>query len=361
VIPSAHTQIKTFRRLSIALILSIALNIFLIGYVAFYQLDNWNVSLPQALRPTTLKSNSLNNKTVYVQLSNLSLEQLVSQLKDKQPIEDGLKIRDIALGILVNERAFDIQRGLGKAPSFRIVHLGIASIPLFTKLSDQQFTLLQDFGKNELWPLTPKGMFLLLKDNPQAKKSLVQAFMLTPSFQSLEKLFPKVEKTTLLNMAQEGNWDSLDNIPENFLADTRQQVLLDYIDAGSPTAAALLLQYETYFAFKRLEDEQVLKVLRLSSDKNALTIKFILSMIASPRSEEVKALAMQKLSTYTDKTAILNSLIVKAPDKKYVVQQGDNLWKIAKKSNVSLDKLLKANSLTENAVLQPGTSIVIPY
>lgn len=363
-LPQAH--IKTFRILSIALILSVSLNIFLIGYVAFVKLDSFQISLPQTMRPTALKNVSPSNKTIYAQLNDLSNELLIDHLKNKQVLEDGLKMRDIALGILVQERAFDIQRALGRLPSNRNVHFNTSTIPLFTKLNDGQFSILFDFGKNEQWPITSKRMFAILKESDTPDSSLKQSFMLTPAFQRLERLFPKVEKPVLLNLVMEGPWELLENVPIDFLTDTRPQFLLGYIDAGSPTAASLILKHETYFAFKRLDDDHVLKVLRLSSDKNALTVKFILSMLASPRSEEVKNVAMQKLNAYTDKTAVLDSLIVKKtekatkPEKKYVVQSGDNLWKIARKSNISLNELLKANHLAENAILQPGAEIVIP-
>lgn len=353
---------KIFRKLSFALIISVSLNIALIGYLCFIKLDDFRVSLPQVLKPASLKSHSLSNQSIYANLRQLTTEQLLEYLKDKSPIEDGLKTRDIALGILVKEHAFDIQRGLGKTPSFRMIYLGAASFPLYSKLTDPQFSSLYDFGKKESWPLTAKGMFELLKGSTVPKISLQQAFMLTTPFQNLERLFPNVPKETLLKLSLEGSWNTLENIPA--MLANRQQVLLNYIDESSPTAASLLLEHETYFAFKRLEDEQVVKVLQLSSEKSALSAKFVLSVLASPRSEEIKALAMKKLKTFSNKATLLDDLVAKKTEeekvKRYIVQQGDNLWKIAKKSNVSLNELLKANHLAENAVLQPGESLVIP-
>ncbi len=44
----------------------------------------------------------------------------------------------------------------------------------------------------------------------------------------------------------------------------------------------------------------------------------------------------------------------------YVVQQGDNVWNIARRENVSMDELLEMNNLTRESVIQPGQELSIP-
>ena len=44
----------------------------------------------------------------------------------------------------------------------------------------------------------------------------------------------------------------------------------------------------------------------------------------------------------------------------YVIQSGDNLFRIAIDNNTSLNDLLTANNLTENSIIQPGEELVIP-
>jgi LysM repeat protein len=49
-----------------------------------------------------------------------------------------------------------------------------------------------------------------------------------------------------------------------------------------------------------------------------------------------------------------------APVSSYTVQRGDSLWSIAKKNNLTVSELAKANSLGTNAILQPGRKLLIP-
>lgn len=44
----------------------------------------------------------------------------------------------------------------------------------------------------------------------------------------------------------------------------------------------------------------------------------------------------------------------------YVVQQGDTLWKIAKKYNITLDVLIKINEIDDPDTLKPGQKLIIP-
>ncbi|MCG0275054.1 MAG: DUF3794 domain-containing protein [Thermosediminibacteraceae bacterium] len=44
----------------------------------------------------------------------------------------------------------------------------------------------------------------------------------------------------------------------------------------------------------------------------------------------------------------------------YIVQKGDTLWKIAKRYNVTLDAIIKANNLTNPDLIYPGQRLIIP-
>jgi membrane-bound lytic murein transglycosylase D len=44
-----------------------------------------------------------------------------------------------------------------------------------------------------------------------------------------------------------------------------------------------------------------------------------------------------------------------------VVKSGDSLWEIARANNLSTQAIARYNQLTENAYLQPGQVIKIPY
>ncbi|HVT72337.1 MAG TPA: LysM peptidoglycan-binding domain-containing protein [Lacunisphaera sp.] len=44
----------------------------------------------------------------------------------------------------------------------------------------------------------------------------------------------------------------------------------------------------------------------------------------------------------------------------YTVARGDNLWSLAKKNNLTVSELARANNLSTGAVLQPGKKLIIP-
>ncbi len=49
-----------------------------------------------------------------------------------------------------------------------------------------------------------------------------------------------------------------------------------------------------------------------------------------------------------------------APVSTYTIAKGDNLWNLAKKNNLSVSELAKANNLSTGATLQPGKKLIIP-
>ena len=55
----------------------------------------------------------------------------------------------------------------------------------------------------------------------------------------------------------------------------------------------------------------------------------------------------------------LKSQGLKSQERFYIVQEGDSLWKIAKKFNVDVEQLRRSNQL-ENDTLQPGRTLKIP-
>lgn len=368
---------RVLRNLSAALIVSIVLNVILISYISYVKLESF--SLPSFAEEEQLAYDSLTVNLhpldAYHLFDALSQEELIRHLTDKRWVEDGLKMRDLALAVLVEKNGFDIQRGLGHLPESRIWQFENIFLPIFLSVSDAEFVALEAFGKREQWPILPQKMLQILQEKKVSDPRLEETFMLTESFQKLARALSKADVKLVLQMVLEGDWELLNSVSEHPTSENRQKILLAYLDKDSPAAALLLLQLEPYFAFKQLDDDYVLKTLRLLKERNALTVKFALSMLASPRGEAVKELAMQRLASFTEKTAFLTSLLPQKPKpgrapsepippfkqgRNYTVQSGDNLWKIAKRCNVSLSELKKHNRLTDDDVLQPGLVLKIP-
>lgn len=343
---------RPLRFLSAGFIVSLSLNIFLIGYVAYLKLENQNFSLPDF--PFAQKNEKsdvhLTNNQIYQEFHQLRTEDLSKQLRDERWADDGIQVRDIALGVLVRERFFDIEKVLGKVPTSREVTFNMTRLPLFSGLSAMQYEALASFGEREKWPMTPQGMFIVLQKLTEANPSLEEAFMLTEPFQKVAKLLPKAESRRVLELVLQGDWQML-----TIEASSGTELLVRYLEGGSSKSAGLLLAYYPNYAVKKLNDEQALKLLQLSKERSSAMAKYALSLMSSQRSNEVKTLAMQKLSAMSEKVAMLTK-----PEGEYVVQSGDNLWKIAKKLNVTLESLKTKNRLGDEAVLQPGSVLVVP-
>lgn len=251
------------------------------------------------------------------QLQTLPIEQLILKLKSLNPIEDGYTERDLALACLAAYHHFDLQRALeGTAYVLQERLLTFesqpsapgSSIKLYSGLNNTQFSTITAFAFNERWPLTSKGIFLLLqkrKDN--LDNSLLDAFYLTPEFNSVETLFKKVEpsvsKLEIVQFLLEGDWKMLTELFDkqrlhgNF-STQRQYVLLDYSQKGSGTAANLLLKTDNRFALKKLDDQQVIHLLSVLSKKTPENELFAKRLLMSPRSDTVLQMAAKRLYEY---------------------------------------------------------------
>lgn len=292
-----------------------------------------------------------------------------------------------------------------------------AAIDVYTGLTEQQYQAIKDFATTERWPLTSKGLFWQLKKKRHdAPVSLIDAFSMTSEFLAVEMLFSRIDspvsKTDLQNLLLEGTWAMLSTFAEqqkqiqDLSAAKRQRFLLDYIDYKSPTAAYLLLKVDGEFALKKLDDPHVIQLLNLLNEKTPESEKYAKDLLSSPRSDAIWRLASEKLYFYAGEAipeknlhhqamqrfhigqSTLEPVIEKIPapkinkttppkkkpevaaappplrqpmrkDRLYIVQEGDSLWKIARRFNVDVEHLRAHNKLKSDA-LKPGTPIRIP-
>ena len=334
------------------------------------------------------------------QFRHMPLDQLRAKLTNATLVENGFTQRELALACLVAFCHFDLSRALlGEAQPLQKRKMSFgkyrngreACIDVYPGLSEKQFESIIQFANREKWPLTSQGMFLAWKHNP-ANPSLIDAFFLTPEFLAIEMLFNRAEvavsKNELLNVICDGDWPMISNFMEQqrVLQDlspaSRQRFLLNYIQHNSKAAAYLMLKTDGVFAAKKLDDRQVLQMLRLIDEKNSAAELFIRTISNSPRSDLVRQMAALRLSEHPGKSLlekkpvvseikslplvkpiltrpVVKKIVSTLPMRRYVVQKGDSLWKIAKRYKVNIETLKSQNQL-ESDFLKPGITLKIP-
>lgn len=404
---ASKEHLNQIRFLSISLFLSGAMNIILVAFFIFWAFYDRPLT-PYIEQKPVIQSDKIGSLTASPSNADLlrrykakSYEQLIPLLSQPKLVEDGFTERDLALGILVAFHEFDLERALGSGHQHlqkRMISFddGKNKVIVFPNLTKTQIENVQNFVKTEKWPLKPKGIFQLLK---QSKKgdSLYEAFYLTPEFASMEPLFKGqgIKKDELLRMLIEGSWGYLSTFHEkqktlvDISEDNRQKVLLAYINEGSPTAAAIFLKTDFDFASKRLSDPTVLSILRLLKNTPE-TLKFLSAISASSRGDSVKTYALEQYQEMAGrpfeplvsrqpvviKPQVIEKVITfpkEAPPKVasitpppaikknllYIVQDGDSLWKIAKRFKVPIEDIRTLNALKSDN-LKPGSPLKIP-
>lgn len=384
---------KKFRLLTLLLIFSGAMNIALVA--AFIFLNIKDTQMPLSLAKTARKEQSeTTNGQLLGALSRLSFRELVSFLTNRDPVEEGYTKRDLALAALVSSHYFNLEKALSATPS-QVRTFALADqqkMDVFPGLSEEQFEAIIRFAYQEKWPLTAKGLFLLLqkKEGPR-EESLVQAFQLTPEFYALQTFFKKTEApqepATLLQLVCEGSWDLLERFTHeqaqaiDFSLEKRRSLLLSYLAHRSPTAAQILLRTDFPFALKRLEDRGILELLALMQKPTEDATKFCLELLRSPRSDAVleaaaKALyayagevpaipidpkdALARFASETPSPVVASAPAPLAPQSRFhVVAEGESLWKISRQYKVKVDDIIRLNGLDKDS-LYPGMTLKLP-
>lgn len=230
----------------------------------------------------------------------------------------------------------------------------------------------------------------------------------------------RIEKQELLKFLSQGNWSILSDfadkqrIAQDLSPACRQHLLLQYIKIKSKAAAYLFLKTDGPFAAHKLDDAHVILILNLLDEKTPESEQFALSLLTSPRSDAVWKMAANRLYDYrgiprpekfqysaalslfapqyspvlqqetpivqemktapvllqqkTEKLKAIKSspsslnpppALPPKKDRLYVVQEGDSLWKIAKRFKVDIQVLRTKNRLSSD-FLKPGTTLLIP-
>ncbi|MGE5196503.1 MAG: LysM peptidoglycan-binding domain-containing protein [Anaerolineae bacterium] len=403
------------RILTQALIVSGALNIGFFATFVYIVLKEKQAPVALERKPFEMAHPPnpvlLTNDRFLSAYSLLPFQELFLRLENKELLEEGYMKRDLALACLVAFHHFNLERALGglalqQRQLFFTSPLTkeIVEISTFPGLSDYQYQAIIQYGRMEKWPLTSKGLFLQIKKAEQIPDpTLLEAFYLSPEVHAVATLFARsgfsIEKGLFAKMLAEGEWKMLEDFfsrqrqLQDLSQEKRRCFLLDFIHAGSKTAAKLLIETDREFALKRLSDAEVLNLLALCTEKNLLVETFAKQLVLSPRSDAVLKKAAQVLylfsneplpDPYDHQTALLRFVPEASHSKKslqasflplkdvapsssresgfkrtHIVQEGDSLWKIAHMYHVSIESIMRLNNL-ESEKLRRGSKLEIP-
>lgn len=318
-------SINAIRRLIIFLVISGGLNLILIGLLFYFHFKESPPNPYFELKPARVDEQTVplaidySDSEVIRYFRRMPIAWLVSRLNNVQLVENGYTQRDLALASLITFHNFDINRafaGLPPPAQKRVINYGKfrdgsdAELIVYPGLSENHFTAIRTFAATERWPLTSKGLFLALQkeDRDRRDLSLVEAFLMTSDFAVVEMLFSRggisVDQEELLSVLLEGDWAQLakfvqqQKVSQDLSPARRQNFILEYVQKKSPTAARLMLKTDGTFAAKKLDDSQVLLMLQLMEQASPEGEQFAVLLLSSPRSDEVRRMAAQRLYQY---------------------------------------------------------------
>jgi hypothetical protein len=416
--------IRKFRLLTAGLIFSAILNVGLVGALVAFFWSEQSLPLPQppSFAVDSVKEDEV-HRTWVARLPHASYRELLSDLINQEPLEQGYRKRDFALGALVAFHDFDIDRALGGVQmQKRVCILGNdTSLELYPGLTEDQFLAIVRFAYSEQWPMTPRGLFSRLKR--QKEPSLMQAFAVTTPYRIYQSLFPQTTMHDLIALLCEGEWSQIENVwveqekKMDASDDRKRAILQSYLSQNSSLAAELFLHIDMASALKKLDDQSILQVLHAHQGKSDALHTFCLALLQSPRSDAVRKKSAELLYRMAGESMpepyryeeVVRRFIPAPPEptsmpvqngsdqvqkppapvqqeKKpsppvqiksiavpqkaipqsmpgqvpaHVVQEGETLWKIARIYRVRIEDLIEMNHL-EKETIHPGMVLKVP-
>lgn len=358
--------LKQLQRLTVGLMISGALNVVLVFLILYLALNPPKLQFDRPVEVVEIPATyERTNGELLRQFRMLPFEALTQKLDEKTLIENGYSVRDLALASLVNFHAFDLERALGRVPEERSLVIGkrqngsYLTVKVFPGLSETDFEKIDVFVRTEKWPQNANGLFSALKKQaPSYDSSLKEAFMMTSEYRWMGKLMQGgigVSSDELLQLVLDSDWKTVAEMAQKkeSSASLRQQFLIRLIEKKSKAGALVFLKTDSNYVAYRLDDGHLIMLLGLLDSENPHASLLQKRVLASPRSNAVLA-AAKRLSA-----GAKPEISLKEPEKaskEYIVQEGDNLWKISRRFNIDIERIKKQNQL-QTDTLKPGTSL----
>lgn len=403
---SEKSWIQRTKWLTQALIISGTLNVGLLATFIYFVLQEKQQSLAIESKPAVKEQSGSHssNEQFLRAYSFLPYPELLLRLENKDPVEEGLSKRDIALACLVAFHHFNLEKALGgidlQKRQIPLSHPdGTESIDVgvYPGLADFQFQAILQYARTEKWPFTSQGLFYEIKRSASPHDpTLLEAFYLSSEFHTVQTLFTKsglpLPFESLIDLLCQGDWKILADLTASqrqaldLSPDHRRTLLVQYLNAHSPLAAELLLRTDHEFVVKNLDNPQILVILDTLHHTTPELELLAKELLTSPRTDAVwkKAAAIlyalsnetlpdpydhsQALARFAPQPQSKPNLAqaeplappqVQSKKKLHIVQAGDSLWKLARKYQVSVNEIMQANHL-ESERLRLGKQLEIP-
>jgi LysM repeat protein len=404
--PLQEQWAKKSRFLTQALIFSGALNIGLLTSFFYFVIREKKEAVAFELQPVAeaqKKTVQLSNAETLAHFATMSYGELIDLLDNQESVEEGYKKRDLALASLATFHFIDLGKAVqGFSLQKRTLSFQrkdgpeLVEITMYPGLSEDQFQAIRQFIKTEKFPFTAQGLFFELKQATMPRDpSLMAAFYLTPEFTTLATLFSRagvpLPPEYVIEVAAQGDWKMLEQFTQEQKAaqdlspPRLKNLLLSYVRCRSLLAAKIMVEWDKEYILKKFEDADLMALIELFPHKTRSFEALLKELIATPRSDAILKKAAEKLYAFAElpcpdpydhqaalqtfaphhrRTAAAAALPKEAPapvskKRTHIVQQGDSLWKIAKKYKVSIDSIRDANHL-ETDKLRLGKELVIP-
>lgn len=315
--------------------------------------------------------------------AKLPFGELVEHLGSKKKLDNGCLERDLSLGCLAAFHNFDVERALSgqiNPEAKRFLFWNGTSLPLHLNLDDSEYAKIMLFASEEEWPLNGYGLFTYLKKTPPsnpAYQKLLDTFVLSREYlffeQLLKSMQPKLSFSELLQLLLESDWSLINEIyQQRELAEVqKRKFLLSSAMKGSKLAANSLVASDSSYALL-LSDQELLTLIALLSKDRETNYFFIKSVLKTPRNPLLRKTAEKWLGDPVTKMIPLSppknvkEIKTKVVSDKnmqvatdYTVQEGDSLWKVARRFNTDTETLKKTNQL-QNDKLKPGMKLKVP-